>query len=138
MRKDNVKEQTIFIDPTKFKDRVPTENGTGKTEYIFDDGDVLKFLIDEMNEAGVDIAMIHQVHEHAIEYHGRRDFFGIGIASMDAPEDAVIDGMAELSDMLNDYEGTESWVSYKNGKHSLHITESEAESEEKPEEEVSA
>lgn len=130
MTTDNTKEhKTICIDPAKFKDRLtPTEDG----EHIFGEADVLKFLIDQLNEAGVAISMIHHAHEHAFEYGGRRDYFSMGIASLDAPEDVVIDGMAELSDMLNDYPGIESWVAYKDGKHCLHI----AESEEKPEAEA--
>jgi len=117
--------KTIEIDLAKFKDLVPTETGTGTVEYIFGEGEVLKFLIDQLNAAGVDISMIHHDHEHAIEYQGRRDYFSPGIASLDAPEGAVVDGTAELSDMLNDHEGIESWTSYKDGKHYLHIAESE-------------
>ena len=126
MNQDNTQtHKTIFIDPAKFKDRVPTGTGTGTVEYIFGEGDVLKFLVDQLNAAGVDISLIHHNHEIAIEYGERVDYFGIGISSLDAPETAIVEGMAELSDMLNDYEGIESWVSYKDGKHCLHIAESE-------------
>ena len=111
----------VEIDPARFADQVPTENGTGTIEYIFDESDVLKFLIDQMNKAKISISMINHDHENAIEYRGRREYFGIGIASMDAPAGAVIDGMAELSYILNDYEDTESWTAYRNGKHTLHI-----------------
>lgn len=117
------KAATIHIDPAKFKDRVPRDTDTG--ENIFDEGDVLKFLIDQMNEAGVDIAMIHHEYELAIEYQGRREYFSMPIASLDAPEGAVFDGMAELANMLNDYMGVESWVEYQSGRYHLHIDEKE-------------
>ena len=123
MNQDNTKgHKTICIDPAAFKDRLPVDDAEA---HIFDEGDVLKFLIDELNAAGVDIAMIHHAHEHAIEYQGQRDYFSMGIASLDAPEGAVEDGMAELADLLNDYAGVESWTSYQHGKHCLHIAESE-------------
>ena len=111
--------RTIEIDPAKFADQVPQDIET--CEPIFDEADVLKFLIDGMNEAKINISMINYDHELAIEYHGKRDFFSMGIASLDAPDGAVIDGMAELSYILNDREGIESWTSYRNGKHALHI-----------------
>jgi hypothetical protein len=128
--------RVIEIDPAAFADQVPTETGTGTTEYIptetgtgtteyiFDEADVLKFLIDAMNEARISISMINHDHEIAIEYQGKRNYFSMGIASLDAPEGAAIDGMAELSYILNDHEGIESWTSYKNEKHALHILRS--------------
>jgi hypothetical protein len=94
--------RVIEIDPAAFADQVPTETGTGTTEYIFDEADVLKFLIDAMNEARISISMIDHDHEIAIEYRNRREYFSMGIASLDAPEGAVVDGMAELSYILND------------------------------------
>ena len=111
--------RAIEIDPTIFADRVPRDTDTG--EYIFDEADVLKFIIDRMNGAHINIAMINHDHELAIEYRGQRDYFSMGIASLDEPDGAVIDGMAELSYILNDHAGIESWTSYKNGKHALHI-----------------
>ena len=109
----------IEIDPKKFADRVPRDTDTG--EHIFDEGDVLKFIIDALNAAKINISMVNHAHEMAIEYRGRRDYFSVGIASLDAPADAVIDGMAELSYILEDHEGIESWTAYKNETHTLHI-----------------
>jgi len=111
--------KAIEIDPAKFADRVPKDTDTG--EYIFDEADVLKFLIDEMNAAKINIAMITHNHDMAIEYQGRREYFGMSIASLDLLDGAVIDGMAEISNLLNDQEGIESWTAYKNGKYALHI-----------------
>ena len=111
--------KVIEIDSAKFADRVPRDVDIG--EPVFDEADVLRFLIDGMNEAGADIAMIIYDHKLAIEYRGRRDHFSMGIVSLDAADGAVIDGMAELSYILNDRTGIESWTSYKNGKHALHI-----------------
>ena len=113
--------RTIEIDPSEFKDRVPSELADGKPEYYFDEGDVLKFLIDQMNAAKINISMILHDHELEIEYQGLRESFSMGISSLDAPETAVVDGMAELANVLNEYENIESWIAYKNGKHSLHI-----------------
>ncbi len=112
--------RVIEIDPAKFAGQVPRDTDSG--EHIFDEGDVLKFVIDAMNAAKISISMINHAHEIAVEYRGKRDYFSTGIASLDAPADAVIDGMAELSYILNDREGIDSWTSYKNGKHALHIT----------------
>lgn len=108
----------VEIDPAAFTEPIPTENGI---EYIYNEEDVLKFLIDQMNDARISISMINHAHELAIEYRGRRELFVIGIVLSDAPEAAVTDGMAELSYILNDYEDTESWTAYRNGKHTLHI-----------------
>ena len=111
--------RAIEIDPAAFAVRVPHDTDTG--EHIFDEADVLKFLIDRMNEAGADIAMIIHDHELAIEYQGQRDYFSMGITSLDKPDRAMIDGAAEISYILNDRTGIESWISYIAGKHALHI-----------------
>ncbi len=123
MNQDNAQpEKRIKIDPAAFADLM-TDRETG--DSIFGEVEVLKYLIDQLNAAGVDITMIHHDHELAIEYGGRRDYYSMPIASLDAPEVAVMDGMTELSAILTDHEGIESWVSYKDGKQSLHIAESE-------------
>lgn len=121
--KNMAKAATIHIDPAKFADRVSKDADTG--ENIFSEGDVLKFLIDQMNEAGVDIAIIYHDHELAIVYHGKQDYFSMPIASLDAPEGTVKDGMVELSDMLNDREDLKSWIEYQHGLYYLHIDEKE-------------
>lgn len=120
-RRENMKQQQhriVEIDPAKFADQI---GGTRSTEYIFGTKDVLKFLVDAMNDARISISMIDHAHENAIEYRGRRVCFGTGLVPNDIAEDTVIDGMAELSYILNDYEDTESWTAYRNGKHILHI-----------------
>lgn len=111
--------RVVEIDPSKFADRVVYDPDIG--EYIFDEGEVLKFLVDAMNAAKINISKINHNHTHAIEYRGRRDYFSMGIASLDAPAEAVIEGMAELSYILDDHDGIESWTSYKNETHALHI-----------------
>jgi hypothetical protein len=111
--------RVIEIDPAKFADQVPRDTDTG--ERIFDESDVLKFLIDALNEARISISMINHDHGITIEYRGQWNYFGIGLASLDAPDSAVIYGMTELSYILNDREGIESWTAYGNGKHALHI-----------------
>jgi len=114
--------KTINIDPAKFADQIPRDTTTG--ENIFNETDVLKFLIDQMNVAGEDISMIHQDHEIAIEYKGRREYFSMGISSLDTPEGAAREGMEELSNILNNDAKTESWVEYQHGLYYLHIEES--------------
>ena len=113
--------RVIEIDPAKFADRIPSELADGKQEYYFDEGDVLKLLIDQMNAAKINISMIFHDHDLEIEYQGLRESFSMGISSLDAPEIAVVDGMAELANVLNEYDNVESWIAYKNGKHSIHL-----------------
>lgn len=115
------KSETIHIDPAKFADQIPRDTDTG--EYFFEEGEVLKFLVDQMNEAGVDIAMIHQDYEYAIEYCGKLDYFSIGISSLDAPEVSVRAGMVELANLLNERSDLKSWVEYQHGLYYLHIEE---------------
>jgi len=117
------KAATIHIDPAKFKDRIPRDTDTG--DYHFEEGEMLKFLIDQLNEAGVDIAMIHQNYEYGIEYCGKLDYFSIGISSLDTTEVAVRAGMVELANLLNDREDLKSWVEYQHGLYYLHIDEEE-------------
>jgi len=109
----------VEIDPAKFEAQVPKDPDAD--EWYFDEGDVLKFLIDQMNLAKINIAMINHDHEIAIEYRGRREYFSMGISALDNPEDAAIAGIKELSCILNDREDIESWTAYRNGKHALHI-----------------
>jgi|GEM_PF-4313223 len=111
--------KTVEIDPAEFAGGVPSDVDTG--ERIFYESDVLEFLIDAMNDDGIDIAMINHDHELAIEYRGKRDCFSMSISALDEPERAVIEGMAEISYIINDREGLESWTAYMYGKHTLHI-----------------
>jgi len=76
--------RVIKIDPAAFADQVPKDPDS--EESFFDEGNVLKFLIDAMNKAKISISMIRHAHEHAIEYQGRREHFSIGISSLDTPE----------------------------------------------------
>jgi len=114
----------VQIDPNTFRNSLkPAVEG----EHIFDEGDLLRFLVDTLNKAGIDIAKIQHDYEHAVEYGGQRDYFSVGVSSLDTPEDAVIGGMTELSNMLNNQAGIESWTSYKDGKHFLHLKEADDE-----------
>lgn len=118
------KAATIHIDPAKFADQIPRDTDTG--EQYFEEGNVLKFLIDQMNVAGVDISMIHSDYEYGIMYRGKLDYFSMGVSSLDDPEVAVRDGMIELANLLNDREDLKSWVEYQHGLYHLHIDEKEA------------
>jgi len=117
------KAATIHIDPAKFKDRIPRDTDTG--EYYFEEGEVLKFLVDQLNRAGEDIAMIHQDYEYGIEYRGKLDYFSMGVSSLDTPEVAIQAGMVELANLLNNREDLKSWVEYQHGLYYLHIEETE-------------
>lgn len=132
MTQDDTKgHKTICIDRARFAGQVPRDTDTG--EHIFDENDVLKYLIDQLNGAGVGIAMIIDGHDPAIEYGGRRDYYSMPIASLDNPGVAVMDGMTELSAMLNDHDMINSWVSYQDGKSYLHIVDVEPTPEGEPE-----
>lgn len=111
--------KAVEIDPEAFADHVPIDTVTG--EYVFDDADVLIFLIDAMNTAKINISMVNHDHGFGIEYMGKRDNFSIGIPSRDAPERAVVNGIAEISYIINDHKGIESWMTYMNGKFILSI-----------------
>ena len=113
----------IHIDPAKFRDRVPRDSDTD--EYIFTEDGVLKFLVDQLNEAGVDISMIYTDYEYGIEYCGKLDYFSMGISSLDNPEVAVRGGMIELANLLSSHADLTSWVEYQHGLHYLHIEEIE-------------
>lgn len=121
--------KTICIDPAKFKDRLQ-EDDTG--EHIFSDEHILRFIVDQLNDAGLEIARFYHDCEYGIEYLGTRHYVGQHIE--DDPERAVVAAMEELSNELNSRNDTECWCTYQHGEHCLHIKESTtAESEEEPE-----
>jgi|LGVE01.1.fsa_nt_gb hypothetical protein len=113
------KTETIHIDPADFANQIPRDTDTG--ENIYDENDVLRFLVDQINAAGVDISMAYQDHEYGIRYQGQLDYFAISISSLDTPEGAVREGMVGLSDLLNDHADLKSWVEYLHGLYYLHI-----------------
>jgi len=128
-------EYKVRIDPTEFQIRNRnSQPDVAKEDCIFGEDDVIRFIIDRMNQAGLKISMIWQDHYTGIEYRGRQEYISIGAASLSTPEQAVIDGMHELSYALNDFEGIESFVSYLNGGHFLHLKEADDESKGDPEE----
>jgi len=117
-------EYKVEIDPNTFRNLLePAMEGEHIGERIFGEGDVIRFLIDRMNQAGLKVSMIRQDHETGIEYRGRQEYISLGVASLDTPEQAVVEGICELSYVLNDFEGVESYVSYLDGKHFLHLKE---------------
>ena len=113
------KTETIHIDPADFANQIPRDTDTG--ENIYDENDVLRFLVDQINAAGVDISMAYQDREYGIMYRGQLDYFGISISSLDTPEGAVREGVTELSNILNDHADLKSWVEYLHGLYYLHI-----------------
>ncbi len=115
------KSETIQIDPAKFADRIPRDTDTG--EQYFKEGDVLKFLVDQLNVAGVDVSMIHHGYETGIEYRGEMDYFSMSVTSLNAPEVAAHTGLVEVANLLNDRADLKSWVEYQHGLYYLHIEE---------------
>ena len=119
MNQDNTKgHKTICIDPAAFKDQLQ-EDDTGA--HIFSDEHILRFIVDQLNEAGLEIARFYHDCEYGIEYMGTRHYVGLPIE--DDPERAVVAAMEELSNELNSHDDTECWCTYRDGKHCLHITE---------------
>lgn len=117
-------EYKVEINPNTFRDSLkPAMEGEHIGERIFGEGDVIRFLIDRMNQEGLMVSMIWQDHETGIEYRGRQEYISLGTASFDTPETAVIDGINKLSYALNDFEEIETYVSYLDGKHFLHLKE---------------
>lgn len=117
---------TIPLDVSKFEEHL--------TPYDYDEGglavyavseiDVLKFLIDEMNAAGVDITMTHHDFEPGVKYRGGEiGYFGINIQWMDSTHKALVQGMTEVANLLNEAENIQSWTEYQNAEYSLHIEE---------------
>ena len=111
----------INIDPEKFANQIPRDVVTG--DQYFDEDDVLKFLVDEINVAGMDIAMIYKDHELGIEYRGKLEYFSMNISSLETPGFAARDGIVELANRLNDRKDLTSWVEYQHGLYYLHIDE---------------
>jgi len=111
--------EPINIDPAKFAEQIPRDPNTG--EAYFGEDDVLTFLVDQINVAGVDIAMIYKDHELGIEYRGKRGYCSMNISSLETPEVAVRQGMVEMANLLNGRKEFTSWVEYTHKIYTLHI-----------------
>lgn len=125
----------IEIEPNKFKDSLPIENG----EEVFDVIDVLRFLVDCLNKENLAINMILRDHELAVECKHEREWFIMGIYQND-PVSVIIDGAVELAEVLNSLNDIQSWITYCNKKYWLHVVtgscETQAEEKQRQTEQV--
>lgn len=106
----------IKIDIKKFTDSVQKD----ESGYIFQAEEVYRFIVDSLNEAGIDTELKYQDTDFSILVDGEKAYISY---FADAPDKALIESLKSLSNEINSSKTRHSWYSYKQGEHFISFEE---------------
>jgi uncharacterized protein YbcC (UPF0753/DUF2309 family) len=111
-------QKKVQIDTEKFKEtleKIPNQDGY----YIFDEN-VLKFITDQFNLAGLDTEFGYEDTDYFINVMGMKIWISI-LPYPDDPDKTLMKTVMNLSDEIGCNPNYKSWYSYKNNEHFFNL-----------------
>lgn len=106
----------LKIDVGKFVESIQKD----ESGYIFQEEDVYRFIVDSLNEAGIDAELKYQDTDFSIHVDVEKAYISY---FADAPDKALIESLKSLSNEINSSKTRHSWYSYKQGEHFISFEE---------------
>lgn len=112
----------VKIDIQKFVDSIQKD----ESGYIFSEEDVFRFIVDSLNDAGIDAELKYQDTDFRIVVSDVQAFV---TTWTDDPAKSLIQSLKNLSDEINSSKTLEAWYSYHKGEHFVSFEEKKQEEE---------
>jgi hypothetical protein len=110
----------IKIDIQKFVESIQKD----ESGYIFSEEDAFRYIVDSLNDAGIDAELRYQDTDFSIIVDGERVYISY---FADDPASALIQSLRSLSDEINSSKTRHSWYSYQKGEHFISFEEKKPE-----------